>query len=74
MLIVDEIAFTIREEIETLNKSSRVVYNKGKRFFFGGIHAVFTGDFFNVNQLDLNLFSYIQYLIYSKNICVHLWS
>ena len=51
MLIVDEISFATKEEIETLNKNLRTIRDKQRGHFFGDIHVIFAEDFFQLKPV-----------------------
>ena len=51
MLIVDEISFATKEEIETLNKNLRIIRDKQRGHFFGDLHVIFAGDFFQLKPV-----------------------
>ena len=74
MLIVDEISFATKEEIETLNKNLRIIRDKQRGHFLVTYMLYLQEIFFNLNQLGQSLFISIQAFIFGKSKCIHLWS
>ena len=69
MLIVDKVSFANKNEIETLNKHLRIFRDARRNTRFGGIHVLFTGDFFQLKPVGSKpLYLYTEFELWQRDV------
>jgi hypothetical protein len=69
MLIVDEVSFARKSEIETLNKNLRIKRDKCHGTLFGNLHVLFAGDFMQLKPIGaIPLYLCVDFKLWWKDV------
>ena len=73
MIIVDEISFASKSDIEKLNENLRLKMDQSRRCNYGNLHVLFAGDFFQLKPINVKpLYLYKSFDLWYKAVNIFL--